>query len=51
MKSLQITFNSMAVSMGVAMHNASTNQRNGQLIANASLTISCKLILSTANSK
>jgi len=41
MDSLQI----MAVSMGIAMHNASTNQRSGQLIANACLSVCCKKIL------
>ncbi|MBS7564770.1 RebB family R body protein [Mucilaginibacter sp. Bleaf8] len=45
MNSLQVTFQSMAVSIGIAMHNASTNQRNGQLVANACLSVCCKRIL------
>lgn len=47
MNSLQATFYSMAVSIGIAMHNASTNQRSGQLMANASLAVCCKMILSS----
>ncbi|TCO23827.1 killing trait domain-containing protein [Pedobacter psychrotolerans] len=45
MDSLQIIFQSMAVSMGIAMHNANTNQRSGQLIATACLSVCCKQIL------
>jgi hypothetical protein len=48
MYSLALTFTSMASSIGIAMQNATTNQRSGQLIANASLVLSCKLILGTA---
>lgn len=48
MNSLQSTFASMAVSMGIAMQNATTNQHNGQNIANACLAVCCKLILSQA---
>lgn len=46
MISLQMTFTSMAYSIGIAMQNASSNQRNGQVIANASTTQSCTRILS-----
>ncbi|WP_416276534.1 RebB family R body protein [Pedobacter sp. PF22-3] len=50
MDSLQIIFQSMAVSMGIAMHNASTNQRSGQLIATACLSVCCKKILESQSS-
>lgn len=46
MISLQMTFVTMAASIGIAMQNASTNQREGQIIANASTTMSCNRILS-----
>lgn len=46
MYSLALTFTSMSSSIGIAMQNATTNQRSGQMIANASLAISCKMILS-----
>lgn len=46
MNSMQAIFSSMSVSMGIAMHNASTNQHNGQNIANACLSVCCRLILS-----
>ncbi len=49
MNALLLTFTSMASSIGLAMQNATTNQRSGQIIANASLTISCKLILTAAS--
>jgi hypothetical protein len=49
MNSLQITFVTMAASLGIAMQNASTNQRSGQIIATASLAQSCRLILSKAS--
>ncbi len=49
MNSLQMTFASMAASIGIAMHNATTNQRNGQLIATASTAQCCRLILSKAS--
>lgn len=45
MNSLQATFTSMSVSVGIAMNNASTNQHNGQNIANAALAVCCKAIL------
>ncbi|MET0392572.1 MAG: RebB family R body protein [Chitinophagaceae bacterium] len=45
MYSLQATFTTMAVSIGIAMQNASTNQHNGQNIANACLSMCCKMIL------
>lgn len=48
MNSLALTFTTMASSIGTAMQNATTNQRSGQLIANASLVLSCKLILNAA---
>lgn len=51
MNALQMTFVTMASSIGMAMQNASTNQRSGQIVANASLVLSCKLILSTAAKK
>jgi hypothetical protein len=46
MNSLQATFASMAASLGIAMQNASTNQHNAQNIANACLSVCCRLILS-----
>jgi hypothetical protein len=45
MGSLSATFNSMAVSIGIAMQNATTNQHNGQNIATASLAKCCQLII------
>jgi hypothetical protein len=48
MESMQMTFVAMASSIGIAMHNATNNQRNGQHISTASTTICCKLILKTA---
>ena len=51
MNSLPLAFNSMAASIGVAMHNASTNQHNSQLISSASLAICCKLVLRAAKPK
>gem|GEM_PF-3574496 len=45
MNSLQETFQSMAVSIGIVMQNAATNQHNGQNIANACLAVCCKLII------
>lgn len=47
MNSLQATFSSMAVSIGIIMHNAATNQHNGQNIATVSMSVCCKLILGT----
>lgn len=49
MNALQATFVSMSVSIGIAMHNATTNQNNGQMIATANMAMCCKLILSKAN--
>jgi hypothetical protein len=45
MDALKATFASMAVSIGIAMQNATTNQRNGQNIATSSLAVCCKLII------
>ncbi|MBS1772055.1 MAG: RebB family R body protein [Bacteroidetes bacterium] len=45
MNSLQLTFSSMAVSIGIAMDNASTNQHNCQNIANTAMASCCKMIL------
>ncbi len=49
MNSLQATFASMAASIGIAMHNATTNQRNGQIISTASTAQCCTLILGKAS--
>jgi hypothetical protein len=51
MNSMEMTFAAMASSIGIAMHNATTNQRSGQNIATASTTICCKLIIKTAKGK
>jgi hypothetical protein len=48
MNALQYAFYAMGVSIGIAMNNASTNQHNGQNIANACLSVCCKLIISQA---
>jgi hypothetical protein len=48
MNALQATFITMAASIGIAMQNASTNERNGQLIATAAMAKCCTLILSKA---
>lgn len=45
MGSLAATFSSMAVSIGIAMQNATTNQHNGQNIATTCLAQCCKLII------
>jgi hypothetical protein len=45
MGSLLATFSMMSVSIGIVMQNASTNQRNGQNIATASLAKCCELII------
>ncbi len=45
MGSLAATFSSMAVSIGIAMQNATTNQHNGQNIATTCMAQCCKLII------
>ena len=45
MNSLQLTFTSMAASIGIAMDNATTNQQSCQNIANATVSVCCKAIL------
>jgi len=43
---MQMTFTAMAGSTGIIMQNAGSNQRNGQVIANAATTMTCAKILS-----
>ena len=45
MNSLQMTFTAGAASIGIIMQNAGSNQRNGQVIANAATTMTCAKIL------
>lgn len=52
MESLVSTFASMAVSIGIVMDNAATNQHNGQNIALSTTAVCCKLVvLKGANPK
>lgn len=46
MNSLQMTFAAGAASIGIILHNAGSNQRNGQVIANAATAVACATILS-----
>ncbi len=39
------SFLAMAASVGIVMHNAASNQKNGQIISTASTSVTCTMII------
>lgn len=49
MNSMQTVYVTMANSISIAMHNAVTAQRQGQITANASTAVCCTMIIRKGN--
>ena len=44
-----MTYVTMANSVSIVMHNAATNQRNNQIVANATTNITCSMIIKSGS--